>query len=143
MLQEWPDLRSAAEPVVRTYVFELKDFRNLWAHNRPLKPGDARRAAETGVRLMDQIGRSDEAAELQELLSLQAVEVADPGGAKRAWTPAQRAFLDGLPSETIEAALLAVIEDDDPEQAWMFRSPEGIAAEAERRLLLEHGRLGE
>lgn len=44
-----------------------------------------------------------------------------------------------LPDNVIEAAIQAVLDDDDPEQAWAYRSPETVRSEADRRLLLEYG----
>ena len=61
--------------------------------------------------------------------------------ASRGKRKSDESFLVELPDEVFEAAVKAVIEDPDPEQCWAFRSADAVRAEAERRILVEHGRL--
>ncbi len=61
--------------------------------------------------------------------------------ASRGKRKSDESFLVELPDEVFEAAVKAVIEDPDPEQCWAFRSADAVRAEAERRILVESGRL--
>jgi hypothetical protein len=67
----------------------------------------------------------------------------DRGSVERGKTSSKpqsdESILANLPDDVIEAAIQAVLDDDDPKQAWPYRSPETIRAEADRRLLLEYG----
>jgi len=63
IINEWHrTFRDHLEPADKTYVFELKDVRNSWAHHAAFTADDVWRALDTAQRLMRSIG-SNEAAD--------------------------------------------------------------------------------
>ena len=53
----------------RSYTSELRQTRNLWAHNEPFVDADAYRALDTSGRLAKQLGLSEAAKQLDTLFN--------------------------------------------------------------------------
>ena len=54
-------------PTVRSYVFELADVRNRWAHQEPFSSDDTERALDTMERLLEAFGNSDERSQIRKV----------------------------------------------------------------------------
>lgn len=50
-----------------TYASELREVRNIWAHNGSFTDDDAYRALDTGERLLRLVGATDEAGQVQQI----------------------------------------------------------------------------
>ena len=62
MLEHWQNVFSERlGPLERTLVFELKSFRNKWAHMDTLTWDDAERVLDSAARLLDAVGSTAEA----------------------------------------------------------------------------------
>ena len=57
--------RQSFPPIVRSYVFELADVRNKWAHQESLSADDTERALDTMERLLEAFGNSDERSQIK------------------------------------------------------------------------------
>lgn len=51
----------------RNYIFELRDVRNLWAHNERFSTDDTLRALDTAKRLLKSVAATDQATQVDEL----------------------------------------------------------------------------
>src|SRR5687767_12199437 len=55
ILDDWPAFKERLPSAARSWIHELKDFRNRWAHEEPLTASDARRASDTVALLVQAI----------------------------------------------------------------------------------------
>jgi hypothetical protein len=69
ILDDWSAFKERLPSAARSWIHELKDFRNRWAHEETLTAADARRAGDTVALLIhaiaprhDSAGRSPSAA---------------------------------------------------------------------------------
>jgi hypothetical protein len=109
MLVNWRDVFESALPsTAKSYVFELKDWRNHVAHEHELNVSDVCRFVDTATRLLKLIG-APEAAALEELLIAlrkqelaSAIAAVEPSAVVRATvqTPRSHAIRTTPPSPT-------------------------------------------
>ena len=68
LLEHWDSVfRVKLGPFERSLVFELRMWRNRWAHEQPFDFDDAYRALDSAERLLDAIGADDQIDVLQRL----------------------------------------------------------------------------
>jgi predicted AAA+ superfamily ATPase len=82
----------------RTYLHEMRDTRNRWAHGEPFTLGDTQRALDTAVRLLEAIGAAKPAATLDQMMR-ELLRQRFEEDAKREAKKAQGAALQGQPAE--------------------------------------------
>jgi hypothetical protein len=70
MLNNWGTFRNRLSPMDRALIGELRETRNLWAHQEAFSDEDTRRALDTTSRLLRSIGATAE-VDLVEILSRQ------------------------------------------------------------------------
>lgn len=58
--------RNRLTPLERSYVGELREYRNRWAHQSQLSTADTLRILDTASRLLSAVGSSKEAKQLQD-----------------------------------------------------------------------------
>ena len=69
MQQKWNDVfRTVLGRAERSYVLELSEVRNSWAHQRPFSSSDTYRALDTMQRLLLSVSAGEQAAEVDRLL---------------------------------------------------------------------------
>ncbi len=80
----WQEVfRHVLGHVERSYLGELRDVRNRWAHEQPFSTEDTERALDTMKRLLDAISASEQAEEVQKLKAeLQRATVSEPAKTK-------------------------------------------------------------
>jgi hypothetical protein len=67
-LEHWgPVFSKVLGPADRSLIFELKDVRNLWAHERRISLDEAYRALDSVERLLNSLGASGESERVSEL----------------------------------------------------------------------------
>ncbi|WP_145175279.1 Swt1 family HEPN domain-containing protein [Gimesia aquarii] len=57
--------RNRLTPLERSYVGELREYRNRWAHQSQIKTQDTLRILDTASRLLSAVGATDEAKQLK------------------------------------------------------------------------------
>lgn len=68
MLRNWHDVFQAKlGHVGRSYVSELFNARNDWAHQKPFTNDEAYRVADTAVRLLKMVSAGDQAAQVEQI----------------------------------------------------------------------------
>lgn len=60
----WFPFDGLLSQVHKSYASELRDYRDMWAHNKPFTDDDAYRALDTAERLLAALGGGDAAAEV-------------------------------------------------------------------------------
>jgi hypothetical protein len=110
----WDNWNTAFRTVLgrreRSFVSELRDDRNIWAHNEPITPEDAYRTLDSVQRLLaaigstaaDDVGRSKTAL-VHEHLSQGGHR--DPGAARWPSSPTEPAVEEPPPSEAVPAGM--------------------------------------
>ncbi|MEO7963495.1 MAG: Swt1 family HEPN domain-containing protein [Gemmatimonadaceae bacterium] len=74
MLDKWALFGEKLSPLVRSYIRELKDIRNQWAHERPFTEEEGIRALDT-IRLVGQaIGRPRTLSSVKQAQNVPVVE---------------------------------------------------------------------
>jgi predicted AAA+ superfamily ATPase len=81
VLDQWqPVFKDKLSPFERGLIHELRNARNLWAHEQPISTDDAYRALDNASRLLQTISAGDQAAEVdrerQEMLRVRFDEQA-------------------------------------------------------------------
>lgn len=82
----------------RTYLHEMRDTRNRWAHGEPFTLGDTQRALDTAVRLLEAIGGAKQATQLDQMMR-ELLRQRFEEDAKKEAKKAQGAALQGQPAE--------------------------------------------
>jgi predicted AAA+ superfamily ATPase len=102
VIQEWRDtFERLLGPSYRSFVFELRDVRNRWAHQKPFSSDDAYRALDTAHHVLTAIAAGEQAAEVdrlrQDLLRRRFTEEARRVTRRQAAQP-----LEGMPSGNLK-----------------------------------------
>ena len=82
----------------RTYLHEMRETRNRWAHGEPFTLGDTQRALDTAVRLLEAVGGTKQATLLDQM-TRELLRQRFEEDAKKEAKKAQGAALQGQPAE--------------------------------------------
>lgn len=103
MWGQWNEVfRKTLGHTERTYVSELREVRNRWAHQKPFSSDDTDRGLDTVVRLLNAVSAAPEAAEIERSKQELRRQVYEEQARRETRKVARVATVEGTPSAALK-----------------------------------------